>query len=518
MSQHLIILPVLLPMLGALMLLLYSRANPSRQRYLSFTFTGLLLIASLLLLRQASSDTLIFYALGNWQAPYGIVLMLDRLSALMLALTAVLAMGCVIFACAGDDQRGGYFHGIFQLQLMGLNGAFLTGDIFNLFVFFEITLLASYALLMHGGGKTRIGAGLHYVILNVAGSALFLIALGVLYGATGTLNMADMARRVAVMEGDQAALVTAGALLLIVVFSLKAALLPLYFWLPRTYSAAPAPVAALFAIMTKLGLYAILRVNSLIFTDSVVEPAILRWLWWSGLATIMLAAIGVLASRDLRPLIAYLVLVSVGTLLAAAALNTSAATGALLFYLPHTTLACGALFLVAELIDQQRGKAGTRLVRARRLHQRFLIGGFFLVAAVAAAGLPPLAGALSKLLLMQAIEGSARLWLWPLLLLSGLCALVALSRAGSVFFWASYKGDVAAGKVSRQQLVGVVWLLATAPALVILGGPVSHYTQATAEQLANPGEIIRQLLDAERPHGDTQLMPPMTPAPQESTP
>lgn len=518
MSQHLIILPVLFPMLGALVLLLNSRASPTLQRSLSLGFTGLLLIASLLLLRQASSDTLVFYALGNWQAPYGIVLMLDRLSALMLVLTAILAMGCVIFACAGDDQHGSYFHGIFQLQLMGLNGAFLTGDIFNLFVFFEITLLASYALLMHGGGKARVGAGLHYVILNVAGSAFFLIALGVLYGATGTLNMADMARRVAVMEGDQAALVTAGALLLIVVFSLKAALLPLYFWLPRTYSAAPAPVAALFAIMTKLGLYAILRVNSLIFTDSVVEPAILNWLWWSGLATIILAAIGVLASRDLRPLIAYLVLVSVGTLLAATALDTPAATGALLFYLPHTTLACGTLFLVAELISQQRGKAGTRLVRARRLHQRFLIGGFFLVAAVAAAGLPPLAGALSKLLLLQAVEGSARLWLWPLLLLSGLCALVALSRAGSVFFWASYKGEVSAGKISGLQLVGVIWLLATAPALVILGGPVSHYTQATAEQLANPDAIIQQLLDVDSPHDYTQRTPPTTPAPQERTP
>src|SRR5690554_2494924 len=304
MSQHLIILPILSPMLSALVLLLYNRANPSLQRCLSLAFTGLLLIASLLLLRQASNDTLIFYALGNWQAPYGIVLMLDRLSALMLTLTAVLAMGCIIFACAGDDQRGGYFHGIFQLQLMGLNGAFLTGDLFNLFVFFEITLLASYALMMHGGGKERIGAGLHYVILNLAGSALFLVALGVLYGATGTLNMADMARRVAQMSGDQTALVTAGALLLIVVFSLKAALLPLYFWLPRTYAAAPAPVAALFAIMTKLGLYAILRVQSLIFADTPVAEAIATWLWWAGLATIALAAVGVLAARDLRTLVA----------------------------------------------------------------------------------------------------------------------------------------------------------------------------------------------------------------------
>ncbi|RDB43527.1 monovalent cation/H+ antiporter subunit D [Halomonas sp. DQ26W] len=494
MNQHLIIFPILLPMIGALALLLMGKASFTTHRRISVSLTAALVLISLLLLSRAASGELTFYGLGNWQAPYGIVLMLDRLSALMLTLTAVLALGCALFASAGDDTKGSNFHGLFQLQLVGLNGAFLTGDLFNLFVFFEILLLASYALLMHGGGKARVGAGLHYVILNLAGSALFLIALGVLYGATGTLNMADMARRVATMTGDQAALVTAGALLLVVVFSLKAALLPLYFWLPRTYSAAPAPVAALFAIMTKVGLYAILRVQTMIFIDSPAAGGITAWLWWSGLATIVLAGVGILAARDLRPLIAYLVLVSVGTLLAGAALGTTEATTALLYYLPHTTLICGALFLIAEMIGQQRGKAGTRLVRARRLHQRHLLGGLFLVAAVAVAGLPPLAGALGKLMLMQAAEGSARLWLWPLLLLAGLCSLIAMSRAGSVFFWASYKGEVATGRISRAQLAGVIWLLASAPLLVVFGGPVSTYTQATAEQLANPQEPIRQLL------------------------
>jgi multicomponent K+:H+ antiporter subunit D len=497
MSQHLIALPILLPLIGALSLLLSGRASDNTHRRIGLALTAALLVVSLLLLGRASGGEMSFYALGNWQAPFGIVLMLDRLSALMLTLTATLALGCVLFACAGDDVRGSHFHGLFQLQLMGLNGAFLTGDLFNLFVFFEITLLASYALLMHGGGKERVGAGLHYVILNVAGSAMFIMALGVLYGATGTLNMADMARRIAVMSGDEAALVTAGALLLVVVFSLKAALLPLYFWLPRTYSSAPAPVAALFAIMTKLGLYAILRVQSLIFVDSPAMAGITTWLWWSGLATIVLAAIGVLAARDLRTLIAYLVLVSVGTLLAGTALATPAAITALLYYLPHTTLICGALFLIAELLGQQRGKAGTRLVRARRLHQPFLLGGLFLVAAVAVAGLPPTAGALGKLLLMQAVEGGARLWLWPLLLLAGLCALIAMSRAGSVFFWASYKGEVAAGRVSRAQFAGVVWLLASVPLLVAFGGPISNYTQATAEQLAQPQLLIVQLLGSD---------------------
>ncbi|MGE6606318.1 monovalent cation/H+ antiporter subunit D [Halomonas sp. NPDC076908] len=494
MSQHLLVLPILLPMVTALGLLLTGQTPSALQRQISICSSALLVVLSVFLLMRANSDVISVYALGNWQAPFGIVLVLDRLSALMVALTAVLALGCIVFASAGDDARGSNFHGIFHLQLLGLNGAFLTGDMFNLFVFFEILLLASYALLMHGGGKARIGAGLHYVVLNLVGSALFLIALGVLYGITGTLNMVDMGRRITLMEGDEAALASAGALLLVVVFSLKAAILPLYFWLPATYASAPAPVAALFAIMTKVGLYALLRVQTLVFADSPAATLINAWLWWGGLATLLFAAIGVLAARDMRTLAAYLVLVSVGTLLSGAGMGHVPANNALLFYLVHTTLIAGALFLIAELIGMQRGKAGTRLVRARLLRQPALIGSMFIIGAVAISGLPPLAGALGKLLLMQSAESGQRIWLWPLLLLAGLASLIALSRAGSVFFWASYKGAPNGPNISRLQLTGVAWLLISAPLLVILGGPVSHYTQATAEQLASPQLFIDALL------------------------
>ncbi|AVI64010.1 monovalent cation/H+ antiporter subunit D [Halomonas sp. GFAJ-1] len=499
MSQHLLVFPILLPMLTALGLLLMGQAPSALQRRISIISTALLVVLSGLLLVHANSDIINIYNLGNWQAPFGIVLVLDRLSALMVALTAVLALGCILFASAGDDSRGSNFHGIFQLQLLGLNGAFLTGDLFNLFVFFEILLLASYALLMHGGGKARIGAGLHYVVLNLVGSALFIIALGILYGATGTLNMADMGRRIAQMDEANAALVTAGALLLTVVFSLKAAILPLYFWLPSTYASAPAPVAALFAIMTKVGLYALLRVQTLVFSESPAIVYIDNWLWWGGLATLLLAGIGVLAARDLRTLVAYLVLVSVGTLMSGAGMGHISGTGALLYYLVHTTLIAGALFLLAELIGLQRGKAGTRLVRARKLHQPALLGGMFLIGAVAMAGLPPLAGALGKLLLMQAADSAQRPWLWPLLLLAGLAAMIALSRAGSVFFWASYKGAPSGPRITPLQLSGVTWLLISAPLLVLLAGPVSEYTQATAEQLASPQRTIQTILPEVNP-------------------
>ncbi len=482
-AQHLPILPILLPMLAALVLL-GLRLDDARQRLVSIAATALLVALACMLLQLAGSDEIRHYALGNWQAPFGIALTLDRLAALMVLLTAVLALGCVTFACAGEDAQGSHFHGLFQLQLMGLNGAFLTGDLFNLFVFFEILLLASYALLMHGGGKARVAAGLHYVVLNLIGSALFLVALGVLYGATGTLNMLDMGQRMAALDGDRAALATTGALLLVVVFSLKAAALPLYFWLPRTYAAAPAPVAALFAIMTKVGVYALLRVESLIFAGTPASAPVQTWLWVAGLATLALATLGALGARDLRMLVAYLVLVSVGALLAAVGMGQRASDAALLYYLVHSTLVAAALFLIAELVDRQRGQAGTRLVCGRRLNQQRLLGGLFMVAAIGMVGLPPLSGALGKLWLLQAAGSEQGLWLWALLLLATLAALIALSRAGSVLFWASHKGKPGNQRVRAGQLIGVLWLLAGLPLLTLFAGPISGYAEATAAQLA----------------------------------
>ena len=504
MTQHLTILPIVVPLLAGI-ILLRSRGGSTRgKRIISITATTLLALVSIALVHEATSGEVTYYALGDWQPPFGIVMVLDRLSALMVLLTSVLALGCIVFASAGDDEQGSNFHGLFQLQLMGINGAFLTGDLFNLFVFFEVLLLASYALLMHGGGKARIQAGLHYVVLNLAGSALFLIALGVLYGSTGTLNMADMALRLSELDPERAGLVSAGGLLLLVVFGLKAAVLPLYFWLPRAYSTAPAPVAALFAIMTKVGVYAILRVYQLVFGDHAGSLAALDqpWLWWLSLATLFVSGIGVLAARDLRLMIAYLLLVSVGTLLAGLGIRTPQAVSALLYYLIHTTLVTGGLFLLAEMIGLQRGKAGTRLVKGRPLQHGALLAGLFFMGAITVAGLPPLSGAIGKVLLMQSASPAQQPWLWPLLLGTGLCSLIALSRAGSTLFWRSSDGEPSDASLTRRHWFGVVWLLSASPLLVALAGPISNYTQATAEQLANPQQHIQALLPDSSLGGD----------------
>jgi multicomponent K+:H+ antiporter subunit D len=494
---HAIILPVLLPLLAALVLLLGSQRSQAWKRGISLAATAALLPLGLFLVQQVHGGAYGVYTVGDWVAPFGIVLVLDRLSALLLLLTALLSLPALLYASHGDDNAGPHFHALFQFQLMGLNGAFLTGDLFNLFVFFEVLLIASYALLLHGAGPARARAGLHYVILNLVGSGLFLIAVGTLYGITGTLNMADLAVRVAAAGPAEAPLLRAAGLLLLVVFALKAALLPLYFWLPRAYSAASAPVAALFAIMTKVGVYSIVRVYSLIFgaQAGLLADVALAWLWPLALATLVLGALGALAARELRTLIAYLVVVSVGTLLAGFALNNSAALAASLYYLLHSTLVAGGLFLLAGLIRTQRGAEGDRLHPAAPVSQPALLGSLFFLAAVAVVGMPPLSGFIGKLLLLSSVTPGTQLaWLWAVVLGSGLLALITLSHAGSQLFWSTLDITPVAPRADRRRLAGVVLLLASAPLLSLFAEPVHRYTQATAAQLYAPAGYIHAVL------------------------
>jgi multicomponent K+:H+ antiporter subunit D len=261
--EHLLILPILLPAVVAPLLALAVRHDIVLARVFSSGATLALLVIGGLMVWTASDGTIRVYELGGWAAPYGIVLVLDRLAAIMVLLTACLAVVVQLHAMGGWDRRGHHFHSLFQVQLMGINGAFLTGDLFNLFVFFELLLIASYGLMVHGGGPARLKAGLQYVSINLVGSVVFLMGLGTIYGVTGTLNMAHFAVRISQVPPSDQALLAVGASLLLVVFALKAALVPLHFWLPATYSNAPPVVAALFAIMSKVGVYCLIRFSDL---------------------------------------------------------------------------------------------------------------------------------------------------------------------------------------------------------------------------------------------------------------
>ena len=494
--NHLLIAPILLPLFTAILLIMLTGRSLALIRCLSLGSSLVLTFICIWLVLLAGNDQIHLYALGNWAPPFGILLMLDRLSALMLLVTATLALFSLVFAIRGNDQPGDNFHGLVHFLLMGVNGAFLTGDLFNLFVFFEVLLIASYSLLLHKRGAEPARAGLHYVVINLTGSALFLIAVSALYGITGSLNMADMAQKIAQLDPADAPLAAAAAILLLVVFGLKAAILPLYFWLPRAYASANAPVAALFAIMTKVGVYTILRTFTLIFGDNAASLSQLAWpwLWWLALGTLVLGLLGALAAMELRTQIAYLVIVSVGTLLAGVALNTEAALGATLYYLMHSTWICAALFLMASMIQRQRGSFGDRIVKGPALRQPVLLGGLFFIAAVSVIGMPPSSGFIGKLLLLTATDTPDKaIWLWTILLTGSLVTLTALSRSGSTFFWRTDEEIAEAPSVDGGEIFAVTGLLILGVLLVINAAFVTDYTQALARQLLAPDQYIEAM-------------------------
>ncbi|MDT8405153.1 monovalent cation/H+ antiporter subunit D [Sulfuriflexus sp.] len=499
--NHLVIAPVLLPLLAGVLLLLLRPFAIELRRLLSLLAVIGQVVLAILLLARVHNGEILTYALGGWVPPFGIVLVADRLAIWMLLITTLLACFALLYAVRGTDIRGRHFHVLFQLQLFGLNGAFLTGDLFNLFVFFEILLLASYGLLLHGGGRLRTRAGLHFVVINLAGSTLFLFAVGTLYGIMGTLNMADLARQIAVLPAEHLGPVKAAGLLLFGVFALKSAVLPLHLWLPAAYANTSAPVAALFAIMTKVGAYSILRMETLLFGgDAGLLAGMLNaWLLPLALLTLAVGMLGVLAAASLRQQTAYLLVASVGSLLTAFGLGSSAGIAAGLYYLPHTTFATAALFLLADSISRRRGELDDRFEAGVVMCDRSLLGGLFVVAAMLIAGLPPMSGFIGKWLMLQAALPHPWLaWIMGVILVTSLLAIIALARAGSVLFYRAETAAPASGKppmASRtRELLPATGLLSLCAALVIWAGPVDEFARATADQLLQADEYVHAVL------------------------
>ncbi len=507
--MHWIIVPVVLPAMLAPLIGFVMRHDITLARTASVAGTVALLAVALGLASMAADGETLIYRLGDWPAPFGIVLVLDRLSALMVLLTSALALVVLIHAIAtGWDARGRHFHALFHFQLMGICGAFLTGDVFNLFVFFEVLLIASYGLMIHSGGRDRMRAGLQYVVMNLAGSTLFLFALGTLYASTGTLNIADLAEKVADIPPEEAALVRVAAMLLMIVFAVKAALFPVQFWLPATYANAPAPVAALFAIMTKVGAYAIIRVHTIAFGPGIpgTEGLADAWLFPAAIVTIAIGALGVLGARRLMPLIAFSVVGSMGTLLIAVASFSPAATTAALYYIVHSTFAAACLFLVADLVVSRR--AGDRLSAAPATVQNGLFAALFFGAAIAMAGMPPLSGFLGKLLVLDALREPGLIgWAWSAVLAGSLLTIVGFARAGSTLFWKSTSVPPPVPEMQEHltpppvvpratpaEVAPAMMALAALAGLAVFAGPVSTYLEATSSQIFDRAGYVSAVL------------------------
>jgi multicomponent K+:H+ antiporter subunit D len=491
---HWIIAPVILPALLAPLIVLLGRNNLGLQRSLGLTGTAALLGISVWLITAAASDTTEVYRLGNWPAPFGIVLVLDRLAALMMLLTALLGFAVQVYAVGtGWDARGKHFHVLFLFQLMGLNGAFLTGDAFNLFVFFEVLLIASYGLMIHGGGRERLRAGVQYVAFNLVGSTLFLFALATIYSVTGTLNFADLAVRIPLLPQGDFALIRVAGILLLLVFAIKGALVPLHFWLPATYANAPGPVAALFAVMTKVGAYAVIRIYTLVFPPDTpaTGPMFANLLLPAALITLMIGAVGVLGAKSLTRLVAFAAIASMGTLFTAVAQFTPTAMAAALYYSVHSTFATAALFLIADLILQRRESDGLTHTLPP-IAQGGLIGALFLASAIAMAGMPPFSGFLGKLMILDATRHNAPV-VWSVILITSLILIVGFARAGSLLFWKAHQSSDRTSRRPSARVFAfapVVGLLAVLGALTLAARPVMDYALATAGQLQNPAAYI----------------------------
>ncbi|HEY0402783.1 MAG TPA: Na+/H+ antiporter subunit D [Blastococcus sp.] len=429
-------LPVLLPLLGAAGTLLVGR-HPRTQRAVSLVVLTAVLVVSVVLLLQADSSGATAISVGGWPVPLGIVLVVDRLSALMLVVASTVALGVLWFAVGQGSADGSeetplsIFHPTFLVLIAGVSNAFLAGDLFNLYVGFEILLMASYVLLTLGGSAPRVRAGITYVVVSLTSSLIFLAAIGLIYASTGTVTMAQLATRLGELPAGMQLLLQS---MLLIAFCIKAAVFPLSAWLPDSYPTAPAPVTAVFAgLLTKVGVYAIIRTQTLLFPGGGLDDLLM----WAGLATMVMGILGAVAQTDIRRMLSFTLVSHIGYMVFGIALGTTAGLAGAIFYVAHHIAIQTSLFLVAGLIERQGGS--TSVNRLGGLAKRSpLLAVLFFVPAMNLAGIPPFSGFIGKLGLLQAgvADGS------PLALtvvaggvVTSLLTLLAVARVWTRAFW-----------------------------------------------------------------------------------
>jgi multicomponent K+:H+ antiporter subunit D len=530
--RHIVVLPILVPLVAAAaMLFLQESRRPIRIALALGSVTAQLAIGCVLLFLTSDAASFIWqdgvgvYAVGDWMAPFGIVLVVDRLAAVMVTLGAIVSLTTMIYSISRWDRPGQPFHSLFQLLTMGLNGAFLTGDLFNLFVFFEVLLAASYGLMLKGGGPNRVKAGMHYIVVNLAASVLFLVGVAMIYGIAGTLNMADLSGRAAALTAADRALFDSGAAVLGIAFLIKAASWPLNFWLPGAYSLASAPVAAAFAMMTKVGLYALLRVGTILKADESLGEA----LFYLGLATLVTGSIAMLGAKHLARLVAYSVMASMGILLAALGLQHDSLTAPVMYYMIVSVLTSSAFFMLTGMTDRTRitdpsndpdddNASDTQPIyvaygiKEPSVYRdddeeigipipatMAFLGLMFVCCVLLVTGLPPLPGFVGKFAVLSTavrvapeLGGGPAVWLLcAAVLLSGLTGVIALSRVGMRLFWGAAR---VTPRLRVLEAAPVALLVMACLALSIWTGPVTQYLASAARSLHQPDTYIRVVL------------------------
>lgn len=528
----LIPMPVLIPAVTAGLALLFSR-RPRLQQLLSMAALLLLLILSVWLVYLVQDNGIHTVQVGGWNSPIGITLVADGLSTIMIAVSQLVLFAVHWFGIGqgirdgDDDDPISVFVPTYMLLNMGVSMAFLAGDLFNLYVGFEVLLLASYVLLTLGASASRIRAGVSYVMVNLLSSMVFLMAIGFVYASVGTVNFAHVSIR---MEELPSGTRTAIFAVLLVAFSVKAAVFPLSSWLPDSYPTAPSMVTAVFAgLLTKVGVYAIIRSRSVMFPDGALDEVLM----WAGLATMIMGILGAMAQNDIKRLLSFTLVSHIGYMIFGIALGNELGLSGAIFYMVHHILVQTALFLVVGLIERQAGSSSLRrlggLAKASPL-----LALLYLVPALNLGGIPPFSGFLGKIMLIEAGAQSGTLTAWVLVggsVLTSLLTLYTMVIVWSKAFWRDRsdapEGDTALARVSplredtrvvsleEREDVGrmpfgmvapTVFLVAASVAVTVLAGPLSIVSDRAAANVSDVDGYRSAVLGV-RDHDDQEGLP-----------
>ena len=484
-------LPILVP-LGTAAILLLAPKRPLLQRWIALAGSILLLGSAIVVFRRVEADGIQVLQVSGWPAPFGITLVADLLAAMLAVAVGVVGVAIATAAFAGVDprrERFGY-HALIQILLMGVSGAFLTGDLFNLYVWFEVMLVASFVLMALHRTRAQVEAAFKYVAINLIASSIFLTALGLLYGVAGTLNMADLARLGPATRTPGVDVVL--AVLFVIAFSIKAGLFPLFFWLPASYHTPPAVIGAVFAgLLTKVGVYALMRIFTLLFQSA--PPALFTLLLVMSVATMVIGLVAALAERDFRRILSFNLVAHIGYTTASLSLLTPAALAGGIFYVLHHIVVIANLFLVSGV-----------LLRLRRTTDIAGLGGLYrtqpafsalaMVPIFSLAGVPPLSGFVGKLAILEGTFDAGAYWVGGMILVVGLLTLLSMGRTWADAFWrpSAASGDM--GTPGTALLVAISGLTLVTLAIAAGAGPLFDLTSRAAHQLLQRDDYVRAVL------------------------
>ncbi|MDA5560338.1 Na+/H+ antiporter subunit D [Exiguobacterium sp. MMG028] len=479
------VFPIVIPALAAI-IMMFMPKRVQLQRVMALGALVITAIVSLFLVHTVSTEGIQTLNLGNWQAPFGITLVSDMLSALLVTTSTLLTLFIVWFAVHyfSDSYEGNYLYISMLFLLVGVNGAFTTGDIFNLFVFFEVFLMSSYVLIVLGGRGVQLRESIKYLLVNIIASALFVMSVALLYGVTGTLNLADLAMKIPLVDNPD--VITVIGVMFVIVFGMKGALVPLHYWLPGAYVVAPTPILAMFgALLTKVGVYSILRTYTLLFDGN--GEFLQTFLMVLAVLTIFIGMTGAIAYNDVKLIIIYNIMIAVGVILYGISVNTQTSLEGSLYYLIHDMIIKAVLFMLVGMMigitksGQLRDMGG--------LITRFpLFGWTFFIAALSLAGIPPLSGFFGKLLIVSGGMDEGELFGPLLVLLSSLFVLYSVMKIFLNGFWGEAKREYDGPLVpyTKRLIVPVFLLLIIAVAYGFGAEAIHPYITQAIEPLVNP--------------------------------